>query len=180
MRLKHAEELHLERQRHLADLVEEERSSLSLRDASGLGGVCARKGAAGVPEQLALEQVLGNRTAVNRDEGRVGALARAVHRPRDKLFAVPLSPVTSTVQSVSATRSTTRKRSTKGSEFPMTPCMLRGCADGSAVSGETSVDRLDFVDDRAFGLEHAGCALIVELAEAGVVVAEVVVALVIV
>ena len=57
-------------------------------------------------EELALEQRLGHRRAVDGDE-RAGLRRgpRVVQRPRDELLAVPLSPVMSTVADESATRS---------------------------------------------------------------------------
>ena len=67
--LEDAQQLRLEVERHVGDLVEEERArrrGLELADAA-LDG--AGEGAALVAEQLALEQLVGNRRAVDGDEG---------------------------------------------------------------------------------------------------------------
>jgi len=69
LRLQEVEELRLRRVRELADLVEEERAALGAfdlaRDAPRGGGVRAGER----PEELALDERLGQRRAVERDEG---------------------------------------------------------------------------------------------------------------
>ncbi len=81
------EQLDLQRQRHLADLVEEQRA-LARRDEEPLVRLHRRRErAADVAEELALEQRLGNRAAVDRHEGRVVSRAFGVHRARDQLLA---------------------------------------------------------------------------------------------
>ena len=70
----------------------EERASIG-RDEQArirLYGRCER--AAHMPEELALEQGLGDRPAVDRDEGPVTAGAGRVHRARDQLLADPALP----------------------------------------------------------------------------------------
>jgi dipeptidyl aminopeptidase/acylaminoacyl peptidase len=57
--LQHAQELGLERERHLADLVEEERALLGLDEEAGARVLRVRERATRVPEELALEEVLG-------------------------------------------------------------------------------------------------------------------------
>ena len=86
--LEDAQQLDLERQRQLADLVEEERAAVGLDEEAAPRAVGAGEGALGVPEELALEQRLGNRAAVHRDEGlaaarrlRRGSRARALPCP---------------------------------------------------------------------------------------------------
>ena len=66
--LQHAQQLDLRRRRHLADLVEEQRAAVGQLEAAlpAIGG--AGEGALLVAEDLALEQRLGNRRAVDRDE----------------------------------------------------------------------------------------------------------------
>ena len=66
--LQHAQQLHLRRRRHLADLVEEERAAIGQLEAAlpPIGGAGER--ALLVAEDLALEQRLGNRGAVDGDE----------------------------------------------------------------------------------------------------------------
>jgi hypothetical protein len=56
--LEDAEELDLEGGAHLADLVEEERAAVGEVEEAGLVGRGAGEGAADVPEELALEQVV--------------------------------------------------------------------------------------------------------------------------
>ena len=66
--LQRAQQLHLQRQRQLADLVEEERAAVGLLEQSlPLGGRAGER-ALRVAEQLALEQRLGNGAAVHGDE----------------------------------------------------------------------------------------------------------------
>ena len=102
--LQHAQELGLHGRRQLADLVEEERAAVGQLEAPGLLAVGAGEGAALVAEQLALEQRLGQRRAVERDEGAVGARAGVMdRRGRATSLPVPLSPVMSTVVAVAAT-----------------------------------------------------------------------------
>ena len=74
--LEHAQQLGLHRRRHLADLVEEQHAAVGLLDAARLGGDRAGERAALVAEQLRLEQLVGQRRAVDGDERPVAA-ARA-------------------------------------------------------------------------------------------------------
>ncbi len=105
--LQRAQELRLQRQRQLADLVEEQRAAVRLQEEAGARAARVGEGAPRVTEELALEQRLGNRGAVDRDEGprsRAGC-CRCSARATSSL-PVPLSPVTSTDASESATRDT--------------------------------------------------------------------------
>jgi hypothetical protein len=70
--------------RQLADLVEKQRPAVGLDEKPAARAVGAGKGALGVAEELALQELLGDRAAVDRQEG-------------------PLSPVMRTVLSVGAT-----------------------------------------------------------------------------
>ena len=70
----HAQQARLQVGRHVADLVEEERAAVGLLEAPAAHRLRAGEGAALVAEELALEQVLGDRRGVDRDEG---AWARA-------------------------------------------------------------------------------------------------------
>ena len=84
--LEHAQELGLERERHVADLVEEEGATgrgLELADAA-LDGAGER--AALVAEELALEQLVGDRGAVEGDE-RPAAIGMVMDRAGDELLA---------------------------------------------------------------------------------------------
>ena len=80
--LQDAQELDLRRRRDLADLVEEERAAVGLLEAPGAPPIGAGEGALLVAEELALEERLGERGAVERDERRLGARARARGSPR--------------------------------------------------------------------------------------------------
>ena len=73
--LQHAQELGLRRQAHLADLVEEQHAAGGQLDLARLGLLRAREGAALVAEELGLEQLLGERRAVQGDK-RAAACAR--------------------------------------------------------------------------------------------------------
>src|SRR5262245_16759860 len=85
--LERAQELRLGRERHLADLVEEERAAVRELEAAGLARRRARERALLVAEQLALEERLGNRRTVDLDEGPARAAAARVQRARDDLLA---------------------------------------------------------------------------------------------
>src|SRR6185369_2411651 len=66
--LERAEQLHLHLERHLADLVEEERSALRLEEEPATRDLRIRERALGVAEELALEQRRRHGGAVDRDE----------------------------------------------------------------------------------------------------------------
>ena len=84
--LEQAEELHLHRERQLADLVEEERPAFGSSDETTTGSLRAREGALRMAEELALDELVRDRAAVDRDEGRVPASARVVQRGDDELL----------------------------------------------------------------------------------------------
>ena len=92
-----AQHLGLQRQRHLADLVEEDGAALRHLELADLALRRAGEGAALVAEQLRLEQVLGNRGAVDGHERPVGARAARCAAPartapcrcRSRLRAAP-------------------------------------------------------------------------------------------
>ncbi len=85
--LDRAQQLALHRQRQLADLVEQQGAAVrGLEEALAvLGGT--GEGALAVAEELGLEQGLGDRTAVDRDEGLRRPRALRVDRARDELLA---------------------------------------------------------------------------------------------
>lgn len=85
--LEHAQELRLERRRHVADLVEQDRASAALLELADATPVGTREGPTFVPEQLAFEQVLRHRGAVHRDERRLRPSAVLVDRARYYLLA---------------------------------------------------------------------------------------------
>src|SRR5690606_15057746 len=82
-----AQELRLQLERQLADLVEEERAAVGGAEAPGALAGRARERALVVPEELALEQPLGDRGAVDDDEGLLAARAPAVDGVGEALFA---------------------------------------------------------------------------------------------
>ena len=86
--LHHAEELCLEIQRHLPDLVQEDRSSGSQLKLSDIP-VFARSGkcSAVISEQLTLNQVFRHRAAVDCDKGLIPAAARVMNRLRQNIFS---------------------------------------------------------------------------------------------
>ena len=85
--LQHAQELRLRGEAHLGHLVEEQHAARRQFDLAGLGLVRAREGAALVSKQLGLEQLLGQRGAVQRDERSVPARRRCMDEPRDDFLA---------------------------------------------------------------------------------------------
>jgi hypothetical protein len=85
--LEHAQELGLARQRHLADLVEEERALVGRLEAAHLSLGRAGERALLVAEQLRLDERLGQRGAVDRDECLPPPATGAVHRARHHLLA---------------------------------------------------------------------------------------------
>ena len=87
LRLQDAQELGLQRQRQLADLVEEQRAGVRGREQTLAIARRVGERAAHVTEQLVLEQRLGDRGAVDDDERRVVARRRVVDRARDQLLA---------------------------------------------------------------------------------------------
>ena len=85
--LEDAEQLHLRRRRHLADLVEEQGAAIRQLETPLPPIRRAGEGALLVTEDFALEQRLGNRGAVDRDERKAGARAQLMDGLRDELLA---------------------------------------------------------------------------------------------
>ena len=85
--LQHAQQLDLRALGNLADLVEEERAAVGLLEAPLAPRDRAGERAALVAEELALEQPLGERRAVQADERLVRARRRGVDRLGDELLA---------------------------------------------------------------------------------------------
>src|SRR5690606_24714551 len=82
-----AQDLHLQVERHLADLVEEQGAAVGRLELARLVGDRAGEGALDVAEQLALEQVLRDGAAVDGDERPVLARRAAVDLAGDQLLA---------------------------------------------------------------------------------------------
>ena len=85
--LDRAQQLDLRGQRQLADLVEEQRAAVGLDELAGVAFGRAGEGALLVAEQDRLDEIVGDRAAIDRDE-RLGApLAGAVDGARDQFLA---------------------------------------------------------------------------------------------
>ena len=74
-------------QRHLADLVEEDRAVVGHLELAGLVAIGAGEAALDVAEELRLEQRFGNAGAVDRHERGFGARAGGVDGPGDDFLA---------------------------------------------------------------------------------------------
>ena len=85
--LQRAQDLRLQRQRQVADFVEEQRAAVRELELARLPRRRAGERALLVTEELGLEQRLGNRGAVDGDERSVGARAQHVQRAREQLLA---------------------------------------------------------------------------------------------
>ena len=80
--LNHAQEADLQGLAHLANLVEQQRTAPRQSEAARLilGG--AREGAGLVPEELRLQERVGDRAAIDGHERTITPAAQAVYRPR--------------------------------------------------------------------------------------------------
>ena len=87
LRLQDSQQLRLQRQRQLADLVEEQRPGVRGGEQTLAIARRVRERTADVAEQLVLEQLLWNRRTVDDHERRVVARRRVVDRARDQLLA---------------------------------------------------------------------------------------------
>ena len=85
--LQHAQQLHLKRERHVADLVQEDRAAIGRLEQPLVRLHRAAERAARMAEELGFEQRLGNRPAVDGDERLVAARARPVDRAGQELLA---------------------------------------------------------------------------------------------
>ncbi len=83
----HAQQPCLQRGRHVADLIEEQRAAVRLLEAAAPQAVGARERTFLVTEQFGLEQLGGDRRGVERDERLGGARTVFVQRPRHQLLA---------------------------------------------------------------------------------------------
>jgi hypothetical protein len=87
--LQKAQELDLQRQRKIADLVQEERAAIGRFDLADRLPRGPGEGSLFVAEQLALEQVFGNGGAVDGDETLAAPRRKVVHGPGKELFPRP-------------------------------------------------------------------------------------------
>jgi len=86
------------------DLVEKQRAARGQLEAAALELVGSGEGATLVAEQLRLDERLGQSRAIDGDKGPLGTPARIVNGASDQFLSGALSPVSSTVVSVEATR----------------------------------------------------------------------------
>ena len=84
--LQHAQELGLEGQRHVSYLVEKNGTVIALLELANAAAVGPSKGALLVSEKLTLQKGLGDRGAVERQEGRLGPGAVLIDGAGDQLF----------------------------------------------------------------------------------------------
>ena len=85
--LEHAQQLRLQVQRHVRDLVEEQRAAVGELEAADAIGLGVGEGALHVAEQLALEDAFGEAAGVDGDEPLAGAAGHGVNRLRDRALA---------------------------------------------------------------------------------------------
>src|SRR6185369_16500066 len=85
--LEHAEQLHLDAERQLADLVQEDRAAVRRLEEPLAITVGARERAANVAEELALEERRRERRTVADDERPVVERREVVNRAGDQLLA---------------------------------------------------------------------------------------------
>jgi hypothetical protein len=83
----HAQQARLQVERHVADLVEEQRAAIGLLEAAAPRRLRAGEGAALVAEELALEQVLRDGRGVDGDERAARRAGCACAGARDELLA---------------------------------------------------------------------------------------------
>ena len=146
-----AQELDLRVERQLADLVEEQRAAVGLDELADVALGRAREGALLVAEQDRLDQVLGDRAAIDGDEGLALAVARALDGARDSTsLPTPDSPSISTGMLDLAARSArritrpmsallvTRSRSVR---VPEARRRMRRISSSSALDPERVLDR---------------------------------------
>ena len=119
--LQRAQQLDLHGRRGLPHLVEEERAAVGGLEEALLALPGVGEGALHVPEQLALEQGVGQRPAVDADERPRRARPESpwIARATSSL-PVPLSPVISTVELVGATARTISNSDAITAETPIT------------------------------------------------------------
>src|SRR5579863_2381097 len=91
-KLKHAQQLGLKAERHVADFVEQQRAAIGLGEETfaRLDGAC--EAPARVPENLPFEQFLRDRRRVDGDEWLARARAARVDGAGDELLADPRLP----------------------------------------------------------------------------------------
>jgi hypothetical protein len=90
--LKHTQEHRLVLSRELANLIEKERASVGLLEGTDATSIGSSECAALVTKELTCDQLGGDRGAVDRDEGLIGAWAAVMDRAgRDFLAGARLT-----------------------------------------------------------------------------------------
>src|SRR5690606_32472687 len=90
--LQDAEDLRLRGRTHIADLVEEEGPAVGELELPGPVGEGPREGPLHMPEEFALDELRGDRRAVDLDEGAVGARRESVDGTGDEFLAGAVLP----------------------------------------------------------------------------------------
>ena len=85
--LQHVQEFGLQKRRHFADFVEQNRSAIAQLELAGFGMGCAGERTLLVAEQLALKQVGRNRGAIHLEEYAMGARRKLVDQASEDFFA---------------------------------------------------------------------------------------------
>ncbi len=85
--LQHAQQLHLQARRHVADLIEHQRAAIRRLEQAAMCARGARERTLLVTEQFRLEKVLRHRGAIDRNEGLVPTRARAMDRAGEQFLA---------------------------------------------------------------------------------------------
>ena len=171
----HAQQLGLRRQRQLSDLVEKQRSAAGVLECAAAQAIGAGKRAALVAEQLALDQLLGQRRAVHRDERRLRARPQPMQLARDQLLArAALTDDQDTARNRRDTRDAHRAARASGALSPMSDVSPsnRDCSDRSSLDQPPArhrvfdllnhaLDRLRLVDESVRAQPHGLNAAIV-------------------
>ena len=85
--LEHAQQFHLDGERHVADFIEKQGAAVGLFEAAGAAGDGAGERAFFVAEQFAFQQIFRDRAAVDGDHLLLAARAVFVHRLGDEFLA---------------------------------------------------------------------------------------------
>ncbi|MNK63583.1 hypothetical protein D3C87_828030 [compost metagenome] len=85
--LQHPQQLHLNRHRQIADLIEKQGAAVRFLEPSGLGAQRTGERAFFMTEQFRFHQRLGKRPAIDRDKRPMTAVAEVMNMPRYQLFA---------------------------------------------------------------------------------------------
>jgi hypothetical protein len=108
-----------------------------------------------VPEQLTLDQILGNRATIQVDEGFIAVEATGMNAARDQLFSRTGRPMNQ--RSVGAMRSIILKSCLNAVDEPKNPSLSRAISndftapnarDASAVNGFIGQVAKEYRDDR--------------------------------